>query len=76
MKLYNEYLLQIFLSFLDEKWMEINEEEFNKLLEERFGIQGVNVTDSPEMLSSTINKFLNSASDIEGVDFKNSTNFK
>lgn len=56
--------------------MEISEEEFSKLLEERFGVRGVNVTDSPDVLSSTINKFLNKASDIEGVDFKNDINFK
>lgn len=60
-----------FFTFADEKWMEISEEDFNKLLEERFGVKGVNVTDSPEMLSNTINKFLHSASDLEGVEFKN-----
>ncbi|XP_065208009.1 protein ecdysoneless homolog [Planococcus citri] len=58
----------------DEKWMEISEEEFNKLLEEKFGVRGVNVSDSPEALSNTINKFLNSASGVEGVEFKNDNN--
>lgn len=55
---------------LDEKWMEINEEEFNKLLETRFGLKGINLSNTPEALSLAINKFLNCASDVEGVEIK------
>ncbi|XKL63224.1 hypothetical protein PGB90_005588 [Kerria lacca] len=54
----------------DEKWMEINENEFNILLEKQFNLRGVNVLNSPEMLTAAINKFLNSASEIEGVELQ------
>lgn len=50
--------------------MEVNEEEFNKLLESRFGIKGVDISNTPEALSLAFNKFLNCTSSIDGIEIK------
>lgn len=48
----------------------MNEDQFNKLLEDRFGLKGMDTSNSPNALSSAINKFLNQLSDVDGIEIK------
>ncbi len=48
----------------------MDENELNKILEERFGIKAIDATNSPAVLTSTLDKFLNRASDFEGVELE------
>jgi hypothetical protein len=50
--------------------MEVTEDQFNKLLEDRFGLKGLDATNTPNALSSAINKFLNQVSDVEGIEIE------
>lgn len=48
--------------------MVVNEENFDNFLRERYDCCDPLPTDSPEIVSSTINNFLNQLSDVEGVE--------
>ena len=51
--------------------MDVSEDQFDKYLEDRFGLKGIDATNSPNSFSSAINKFLNQISDVEGIEIKN-----